>query len=65
MIIGGNSTGEQLTNKDGVPSNDMIISNNSGSQGPKGQRGGDRRNSHWRNPTNNKPKETLVNGTSG
>ncbi|XP_044583695.1 synaptic functional regulator FMR1 isoform X5 [Cotesia glomerata] len=61
---GGNSTGEQ--SKDGVPTNDMIISNNSVSQGPKGQRGGgDRRNSHWRNPTNNKPKETLVNGTSG
>ncbi|XP_074114640.1 synaptic functional regulator FMR1 isoform X1 [Cotesia typhae] len=61
---GGNSIGEQ--SKDGVPTNDMIISNNSVSQGPKGQRGGgDRRNSHWRNPTNNKPKETLVNGTSG
>ncbi|KAG8033865.1 hypothetical protein G9C98_008346 [Cotesia typhae] len=60
------SSTPDFNQQDGVPTNDMIISNNSVSQGPKGQRGGgDRRNSHWRNPTNNKPKETLVNGTSG
>ncbi|XP_034949964.1 synaptic functional regulator FMR1 isoform X10 [Chelonus insularis] len=66
-IRGGNScTGEQSSagSKEGTPSNDIIVSNSSGQQGgPKGQR--DRRNTHWRAPSNNKPKETLVNGTSG
>lgn len=49
--------------KDGTNlSNDIIVSNNSGSQGPKGQR---ERRRDWRTPQNNKPKEAMVNGTSG
>ncbi|XP_011297808.1 fragile X mental retardation syndrome-related protein 1 isoform X2 [Fopius arisanus] len=51
-------------NKEGTPiSKDVINSNNSGPQGPKGQ--SNRRPHNWRSSSNNKPKETLVNGTSG
>ncbi|XP_015123133.1 synaptic functional regulator FMR1 isoform X3 [Diachasma alloeum] len=50
--------------KEGTPSSkDVINSNSTGPQGPKGQR--DRRQPQWRTSSNNKPKETLVNGTSG
>ncbi|KAK0161207.1 hypothetical protein PV327_009702 [Microctonus hyperodae] len=62
---GGNSgSGDQSssTNKESAPLNEVIVSN-SRSQGPKGQR--ERRNPEWRLASSNKPKETLVNGTSG
>ncbi|XP_033213525.1 synaptic functional regulator FMR1 isoform X10 [Belonocnema kinseyi] len=62
-----------VASKEGTPSNDIMPSNNSSSsqgqgqgqgQGPKGQR--EARPRHPRMPPgNNKPKETLVNGTSG
>ncbi|XP_063979347.1 fragile X messenger ribonucleoprotein 1 homolog isoform X8 [Diachasmimorpha longicaudata] len=62
----GNSgqTEQPGVTKEGTPtSKDVINSNSSGPQGPKGQR--DRRPGQWRTSSNNKPKETLVNGTSG
>ncbi|XP_043275840.1 synaptic functional regulator FMR1 isoform X3 [Venturia canescens] len=55
--------GEQssVTSKEGTPANDVIVSNSS--QGPKGQR--EPRSRHARISQSNKPKEALVNGTSG
>lgn len=49
-----------INSKEGTPANDVSVSNSS--QGPKGQR------EHRRPPRmqqSNKPKEALVNGTSG
>ncbi|XP_047360227.1 synaptic functional regulator FMR1 isoform X2 [Vespa velutina] len=51
-----------ITNKEGTPANDVSVSNNS-SQGSKGQR--EPRNRPPRMQQSNKPKEALVNGTSG
>ncbi|XP_012237182.1 synaptic functional regulator FMR1 isoform X4 [Bombus impatiens] len=51
-----------VTSKEGTPANDVSASNNS-SQGPKGQR--ELRSRHPRMQQSNKPKEALVNGTSG
>lgn len=51
-----------VTSKEGTPANDVSATNNS-SQGPKGQR--DLRSRHPRMQQSNKPKEALVNGTSG
>ncbi|XP_053975751.1 fragile X messenger ribonucleoprotein 1 homolog A isoform X3 [Hylaeus anthracinus] len=50
-----------VTSKEGTPANDISATNNS-SQGPKGQR--EQRFRH-RIQQSNKPKEALVNGTSG
>ncbi|XP_015603804.1 synaptic functional regulator FMR1 isoform X2 [Cephus cinctus] len=58
----GPSDQSTITSKEGTPSNDVIISNSS-SQGPKGQR--EPRSRHSRISQSNKPKEALVNGTSG
>ncbi|XP_034194007.2 synaptic functional regulator FMR1 isoform X2 [Osmia lignaria lignaria] len=56
--------GDQSTviSKEGTPANDVSTTNNS-SQGPKGQR--EPRPRHTRMQQSNKPKEALVNGTSG
>ncbi|XP_076631426.1 synaptic functional regulator FMR1 isoform X2 [Colletes latitarsis] len=56
--------GDQSTviSKEGTPGNDISASNNS-SQGPKAQR--ESRFRHPRIQQSNKPKEALVNGTSG
>ncbi|XP_017752704.1 PREDICTED: synaptic functional regulator FMR1 isoform X1 [Eufriesea mexicana] len=51
-----------VTSKEGTPANDVSTTNNS-SQGPKGQR--ELRSRHPRMQQSNKPKEALVNGTSG
>ncbi|XP_033197228.1 synaptic functional regulator FMR1 isoform X1 [Bombus vosnesenskii] len=51
-----------VTSKEGTPANDVSATNNS-SQGPKGQR--ELRSRHPRMQQSNKPKEALVNGTSG
>ncbi|XP_029036693.1 synaptic functional regulator FMR1 isoform X3 [Osmia bicornis bicornis] len=51
-----------VTSKEGTPANDVSTTNNS-SQGPKGQR--EPRPRHTRMQQSNKPKEALVNGTSG
>ncbi|XP_076241031.1 synaptic functional regulator FMR1 isoform X2 [Calliopsis andreniformis] len=51
-----------VTSKEGTPSNDVSSTNNS-SQGPKGQR--ELRPRPPRMQQSNKPKEALVNGTSG
>ncbi|XP_011058164.1 PREDICTED: fragile X mental retardation syndrome-related protein 1 isoform X5 [Acromyrmex echinatior] len=51
-----------MNNKEGTPANDVSMSNNS-SQGPKGQR--EHRSRPPRMQQSNKPKEALVNGTSG
>ncbi|XP_012145399.1 synaptic functional regulator FMR1 isoform X4 [Megachile rotundata] len=51
-----------VTSKEGTPANDVSTTNNS-SQGPKGQR--EPRPRHPRMQQSNKPKEALVNGTSG
>ncbi|XP_076295882.1 synaptic functional regulator FMR1 isoform X1 [Lasioglossum baleicum] len=55
--------GEQstVTSKEGTPANDISATNSS--QGPKGQR--EQRARHPRMQQSNKPKEALVNGTSG
>lgn len=62
----GNNAGPSdqsiLPSKEGTPANDVIVSN-SNSQGPKSQR--EARPRHSRMAPNNKPKEALVNGTSG
>ncbi|XP_012284380.1 synaptic functional regulator FMR1 isoform X2 [Orussus abietinus] len=57
--------GEQsnVTSKEGTPANDVTASTNSSQQGPKGQR--DLRHRHSRISQSSKPKEALVNGTSG
>ncbi|XP_051171352.1 fragile X messenger ribonucleoprotein 1 homolog isoform X3 [Leptopilina boulardi] len=52
-----------IASKEGTPSNDITTSNNSSQGGPKGQR--EQRNRNPRIQSGNKPKETLVNGTSG
>ncbi|XP_043484859.1 synaptic functional regulator FMR1 isoform X2 [Leptopilina heterotoma] len=52
-----------ITSKEGTPSNDITTSNNSSQGGPKGQR--EQRTRNPRIQSGNKPKETLVNGTSG
>ncbi|XP_033324859.1 synaptic functional regulator FMR1 isoform X5 [Megalopta genalis] len=56
--------GEQstVTSKEGTPANEISATSNS-SQGPKGQR--EQRARHPRMQQSNKPKEALVNGTSG
>ncbi|XP_018310629.1 synaptic functional regulator FMR1 isoform X8 [Mycetomoellerius zeteki] len=51
-----------MNSKEGTPANDVSLSNNS-SQGPKGQR--EHRSRPPRMQQSNKPKEALVNGTSG
>ncbi|KAL6446662.1 hypothetical protein ACFW04_001259 [Cataglyphis niger] len=51
-----------MNSKEGTPANDVSMSNNS-SQGPKGQR--EHRSRPPRMQQSNKPKEALVNGTSG
>ncbi|CAK9824219.1 Fragile X messenger ribonucleoprotein 1 homolog [Anthophora retusa] len=51
-----------VTSKEGTPANDVSTTNNS-SQGPKGQR--ELRFRPPRMQQSNKPKEALVNGTSG
>ncbi|XP_076678632.1 synaptic functional regulator FMR1 isoform X2 [Andrena cerasifolii] len=51
-----------VTSKEGTPANDVSATNNS-SQGPKGQR--ESRSRPPRLQQSNKPKEALVNGTSG
>ncbi|XP_066581204.1 fragile X messenger ribonucleoprotein 1 homolog isoform X2 [Prorops nasuta] len=51
-----------ISNKEGSPPNDVNVTNSS-SQGPKGQR--EQRIRHPRMQQSNKPKEALVNGTSG
>lgn len=51
-----------MNSKEGTPANDVSVSNNS-SQGPKGQR--EHRSRPPRMQQSNKPKEALVNGTSG
>ncbi|XP_015434834.1 PREDICTED: fragile X mental retardation syndrome-related protein 1 isoform X2 [Dufourea novaeangliae] len=51
-----------VTSKEGTPANDISATNNS-SQGPKGQR--EPRVRPPRMQQSNKPKEALVNGTSG
>ncbi|KAG7190925.1 hypothetical protein KM043_006981 [Ampulex compressa] len=51
-----------ITSKEGTPANDVTVSNNT-SQGPKGHR--DYRSRPPRMQQSNKPKEALVNGTSG
>ncbi|XP_046742238.1 synaptic functional regulator FMR1 isoform X8 [Diprion similis] len=58
----GPSDQSTLTSKEGTPANDVIVSN-SNSQGPKSQR--EPRPRHSRMAPNNKPKEAMVNGTSG
>lgn len=68
FILGGNAgPGEHgqgnITSKEGTPSNDITTSNNSSQGGPKGQR--EQRTRNPRIQSGNKPKETLVNGTSG
>ncbi|XP_011497455.1 PREDICTED: fragile X mental retardation syndrome-related protein 1 [Ceratosolen solmsi marchali] len=59
------SGGPNTVNKDGAPSNNDISTstNNSNQQGPKGQR--EQRSRFSRVPQNSKPKEAMVNGTSG
>lgn len=64
-ILGSNAgPGDQstVTSKEGTPANDVSATNNS-SQGPKGQR--ESRSRPPRLQQSNKPKEALVNGTSG
>ncbi|XP_067203632.1 fragile X messenger ribonucleoprotein 1 homolog A isoform X4 [Linepithema humile] len=51
-----------MNSKEGTPANDVSVSNSS-SQGPKGQR--EHRSRPPRMQQSNKPKEALVNGTSG
>ncbi|XP_046431451.1 synaptic functional regulator FMR1 isoform X9 [Neodiprion fabricii] len=58
----GPSDQSTLTSKEGTPANDVIVSN-SNSQGPKSQR--EPRPRHSRMAPNSKPKEAMVNGTSG
>ncbi|XP_012258910.2 synaptic functional regulator FMR1 isoform X3 [Athalia rosae] len=58
----GPSDQSTLTSKEGTPANDVTVSN-SNSQGPKSHR--ETRPRHPRIAPNNKPKEALVNGTSG
>ncbi|XP_026668429.1 synaptic functional regulator FMR1 [Ceratina calcarata] len=62
----GNNAGpgdqSTVTSKEGTPANDVSTTNNS-SQGPKGQR--ELRSRPPRMQQSNKPKEALVNGTSG
>ena len=65
ICLGSNAgPGDQstVTSKEGTPANDVSTTNNS-SQGPKGQR--ELRSRHPRMQQSNKPKEALVNGTSG
>ncbi|XP_014471551.1 PREDICTED: fragile X mental retardation syndrome-related protein 1 isoform X5 [Dinoponera quadriceps] len=50
-----------INSKEGTPANDVSVSNSS--QGPKGQR--EHRSRPPRMQQSNKPKEALVNGTSG
>lgn len=50
-----------MNSKEGTPANDVSVSNSS--QGPKGQR--EHRSRPPRMQQSNKPKEALVNGTSG
>lgn len=52
-----------IASKEGTPSNDITTSNSSSQGGPKGQR--EQRTRNPRIQSGNKPKETLVNGTSG
>jgi hypothetical protein len=72
VLIAGSSAGQvdqsggaNPVNKDGAPSNNDISTstNNSNQQGPKGQR--EQRPRFSRAPQNSKPKEAMVNGTSG
>lgn len=58
----GPSEQSTVTSKEGTPANDISATNNS-SQGPKGQR--EQRARPPRMQQSNKPKEALVNGTSG